>query len=149
MQKQQGFTLIELMIVVAIIGILAAIAIPQYQNYTARAKVSEALTMASEAKTAVAETVATTTGNVSALAETTEYGYSFPSGGTDYVSDVSIGSAGVITVNTKDIKSTGAGPTLTLTPTQSAVGAPLTWACTSGADDDKAVLPASCRGDST
>src|SRR6187399_1246664 len=52
---QQGFTLIELMIVVAIIGILAAIAIPQYQNYTGRAQLSDAITIAGGLKTAVGE----------------------------------------------------------------------------------------------
>ena len=55
MKKQQGFTLIELMIVVAIIGILAAIAIPAYQDYTIRAQVSEGLSLSSGAKAAVAE----------------------------------------------------------------------------------------------
>ena len=63
---QQGFTLIELMIVVAIIGILAAIAIPQYQNYTGRAQLSDAITIAGGLKTAVGEVYQVTGDSASA-----------------------------------------------------------------------------------
>src|SRR5688500_3587801 len=88
---QQGFTLIELMIVVAIIGILAAVALPAYQDYTTRAKVSEVIVMASPAKLAVAET-ASSLGDLASVTPTTA-GYSFP-GQTKYVSDISISATG-------------------------------------------------------
>jgi type IV pilus assembly protein PilA len=91
-RAQRGFTLIELMIVVAIIGILAAIALPAYQDYTVRAKVSEGLVLADAAKLAVAETFQST-GNIPA--DNTAAGYSFIA--SKYVSSIDI-TAGVIKI---------------------------------------------------
>ncbi len=88
--KQQGFTLIELMIVVAIIGILAAIAIPAYQDYTKRARVTEGLVLADAAKTIIAE-------NVQSGAPKLDSGWVPPSE-TENVKSVAIGEDGAVTV---------------------------------------------------
>jgi type IV pilus assembly protein PilA len=135
---QQGFTLIELMIVVAIIGILAAVALPAYQDYTTRAKVSEVILMASPAKLAVAET-SSSLGGLASVTDTNS-GYSFP-GATKYVSGVTVSATGgVVTVQSTVAGATGA---LTLTPTDKG-GGQLQWACTSTAINAK-FLPSECR----
>jgi type IV pilus assembly protein PilA len=144
-KHQQGFTLIELMIVVAIIGILAAIAIPAYQDYTIRAKISEGVALASEAKAAVAETAASLGGLAEVTAANT--GYSFPAAGTDYVSSIGITDAtGVITVTMGGTKGTGATvePVIVLAPAQASSEDPITWACSHTAGEAKHV-PANCR----
>jgi type IV pilus assembly protein PilA len=135
---QKGFTLIELMIVIAIIGILAALALPQYQDYTIRTKVGEGLALAAAAKIAVAETYQSTGG-------TANHGYTFTD--TDYVDDIAVATstdntAGTITIVTANTGAT-TDPSLTLTPTLSP-GAPVNWACATNAGLDKHV-PAECR----
>lgn len=141
MQNQKGFTLIELMIVVAIIGILAAVAIPQYQSYVARSKVSEAISLASEAKTAVVDTAATSGKLVSAMTANESYGYGF-SGDTDYVDDIDILAAGVVEVTTTtDIPNS---PKIYFVPRQASAGAPITWECQT-ADANFSVVPSNCR----
>jgi type IV pilus assembly protein PilA len=135
-QVQKGFTLIELMIVVAIIGILAAIAIPAYQDYTIRAKVTEGIGLADAAKTAVAEAYQSgDMAGVSALAGTW-----VSTATTKYVSGVAIAAAtGIITVTYAALVPQISGATLLLTPNIG--GAALAtnqtgnidWACSSAA----------------
>lgn len=143
-RKYKGFTLIELMIVVAIVGILAAIAVPAYQDYTKRAKVSEALGMADAAKSAVAEsyqsnsdTFPTTNAAAGLLAASDVT--------STYVTSLSVGAGGAITVTLKSISSGIDGKTVVFTPAAPAQeGGPVTWTCNTGTLDGR-YLPQNCR----
>ena len=147
---QKGFTLIELMIVIAIIGILAVIALPAYQDYTARAQVSEAFALAEGQKAAVVEYYADKGAYPSTNAAAGVANASKITG--KYVKSVSIGTGGVITatMNSSNVNAAITSKTLTLTPSASvdatsAANNPgsFTWKC-DGTIDPK-YRPAACR----
>ncbi|MGQ9659903.1 MAG: pilin [Thermochromatium sp.] len=136
---QQGFTLIELMIVVAIIGILAAIGLPAYQEYTKRAHVSEGLSLSSSAKIAVSEFWAS---NGRFPANNTSAG--LPQATSikgNAVTKVEVGSNGLITITyTEKVEN---GKTLLRSPV-SLAGA-VTWTCKKGTISNARYIPSSCK----
>jgi type IV pilus assembly protein PilA len=141
--RQKGFTLIELMIVVAIIGVLAAIAIPAYQDYIIRARVTEGLSIASSAKTTVSENAMTGSADLS-------MGWTQPAPTTIVNSVVVTPASGIITITYTALAQ---GVVLTLTPQDGAAAlaagtppaGPITWTCTVDLAANNRYVPANCR----
>jgi type IV pilus assembly protein PilA len=159
MNAQKGFTLIELMIVVAIIGILAAIALPAYQDYTVRAKVSEAILAGSACRTTITEVYQSSASG--SLPTAGAWGCESTSGtaASKYVASVTTSDAGKVTVTLGSDSSlkTAANTTIDMTPLKSdgtamgtadAGSSVHSWKCGPGATTPIAAkyLPGSCRG---
>ena len=141
---QQGFTLIELMIVVAIIGILAAVALPAYQDYTVRAKVSEVILALSAPKTSISEWYGTK-GSMPPSASSA----GFDTSGSQYVASLSYSGSGdtatlTATASANVGNANANGKTVTMTGTGTATTGKVAWVCAPG-DMPAKYLPSSCK----
>ena len=147
-RKSQGFTLIELMIVIAIIGILAAVAVPAYQDYIIRTRVSEGYVATGEARASIQEYYTVKDQSFPSSNAQAGMGSSAAFKST-YVSTLIVTSGGVVTVTltgADDINDAG-GKTIIYTPSDGGSGSKLDWACTgaAGGTIQGKYRPASCR----
>lgn len=147
---QQGFTLIELMIVVAIIGILAAVALPAYQDYTTRARMSEVVLAASSCRSTISEVFQ----NVSTLPKAGNWGCENKTAPTKHVKEIATTDSGQIEVQAQGFDDSINNKWLVLTPLDSAGKTPAAgttvakWTCGPKAGNDgipARYLPGSCR----
>lgn len=142
MSNEQGFTLIEMMIVIAIVGILAAMAIPVYQSYSARAQLSEAMTVSGGIRSEIVSSFMGSTGTFVGINSGTN-GIPAPEEVEgSYVESVSVADGVVSVTLGNDVSDFLAGEVLTLTPTTTS-GDSLLWSCSFSGHER--YLPQSCR----
>jgi type IV pilus assembly protein PilA len=140
-RMQRGFTLVELLITMAILGILAAIAIPGYQDYRIRAQVTEGLSLANSAKVLVEDTF--TSGGSVAMASVAN-AWNASSISTPIVGSISVAPTGVITITYSAATGLMSSQTIILSPNLS-LGSPVTWTCQVNSASNDSYVPQNCR----